>query len=399
MPRVEATPNPAVLTWARENAGYAIADVARRLKTSDDRIRSWEAGQRRPTLPQLRNLAAMYQRPLALFYLPQPPRSFQPMHDFRRLPGAVGIESPALRLEIRKAWDRRDIALELLGDLNEEPPEIPIGLRLADNIEDAATRVRTWLGLSSNQQTQWGATSYKALNEWRATLEAHGVLALQATGVSVSEMRGFSIAARPLPVAVANTQDAPRGRVFTFLHELVHILLSENSLCDEREVAGADDSGSEAFCNRVAAAILVPEIELRASEPVVLHEHAAHWSERELSRLVRRFGGASEEALLLRMAGLGLTTQRFYQERREYLRQRYAQQRQRNREDNPEGFVPRYRVSMSALGRTFMRLVLESFDREKISASDVADFLGMRLKHLDKVRSEMRRVPDYHGHL
>ena len=143
------------------------------------------------------------------------------------LPGPVGIESPALRLEIRKAWDRRDIALELLGDLNEEPPEIPIGLRLADNIEDAATRVRTWLGLSSNQQTQWGATSYKALNEWRATLEAHGVLALQATGVSVSEMRGFSIAARPLPVAVANTQDAPRGRVFTFLHELVHILLSE----------------------------------------------------------------------------------------------------------------------------------------------------------------------------
>ena len=54
---------------------------------------------------------SLYQRPLALFYLPQPPRSFQPMHDFRRLPGAVGIESPALRLEISKGRTSRVIAL------------------------------------------------------------------------------------------------------------------------------------------------------------------------------------------------------------------------------------------------------------------------------------------------
>ena len=57
------------------------------------------------------------------------------------------------------------------------------------------------------------------------------------------------------------------------------------------------------------------------------------------------------------------------------------------------GFVPPHRVSMAALGRTFVRLVLEGFDRERISASDVADFLGMRLKHLEEVRSDMRRMP------
>ena len=90
------------------------------------------------------------------------------------------------------------------------------------------------------------------------------------------------------------------------------------------------------------------------------------------------------------MARLGLTTQRFYEERRQYLRQRYAEQREREAEQG--GFVPPHIVSMAALGRTFMRLVLEGFDRERISASDVADFLGMRLKHLGEVRSEMRRL-------
>ena len=90
---------------------------------------------------------------------------------------------------------------------------------------------------------------------------------------------------------------------------------------------------------------------------------------------------------MLRMVRLGVTTQRFYQERRKYLRQRYAEQR----EANQDGFVPPHRVSMAALGRTFTGLVLEGFDRERISASDVADFLGVRLKHLDEVRGGMRR--------
>lgn len=387
MPRVEATPNPDVLRWARDNAGYALADVARRLRTSEDRVRAWEErGQRRPTLGQLRKIAAMYRRPLALFYLPEPPRSFEPMRDFRRLPGVARTESPALRLEIRKAWERREIALELLGDLDETPPEIPVAVTLDDNVEDVATRVRKWLGVSSDQQTAWGAAPYTALGEWRATLEAHGVLALQATGIALKEMRGFSIAARPLPVAVANIRDAPRGRVFTFLHELVHVLLHESSLCDERDVGGVHRE-TEDFCNRVAAGILVPEIELRKSEPVVRHAHGAAWSERELSGLCRRFGGASEEVLLLRMVRFGLTTPAFYRERRDHLRQRYAEKQ----EADQDGFVPPHRVSMAALGQTFMRLVLEGFDREMISASDVADFLGMRLKHLDEVRGEMQR--------
>ena len=207
MPGVEATPNPDVLRWARENAGYAIADVARRLRTSEDRVRAWEKrGPYRPTLGQLRKISGMYRRPLALFYLPAPPRSFQPMHEFRRLPGADPTESPALRLEIRRAWERRDIALELLADLDEEPAHVPIVVTLNDNVEETATRVRNWLGVSPDQQKAWGGVPHTALNEWRATLEAHGVLALQTTGVPINEMRGFSIAERPLPVAVANNQ-------------------------------------------------------------------------------------------------------------------------------------------------------------------------------------------------
>lgn len=386
MARVEAKPNRQLLVWARENAGYSTADAARRLQTTESRLQSWESGESRPTLSQLRELAAYYRRPLAFFYLPEPPRKFEAMHDFRLLPGAEAPESPALRLEIRRAWERRDIALELLEQLGEAPPEV-LGASLGDDEEALAARAREWLGVTAVKQEDWGQTPHGALREWRAAIESRGVLALQATGVRVEEMRGFSIARRPLPVVVANIKDAPRGRVFTLLHELVHVLLRENSLCDGREAAA--DRRVELFCNRVAAAILVPRDELIASSVVRGHRGEA-WIPQDLSRLVRRFGGVSEEALLLRMVGLRLASQQFYDERREAVAEHFAQQRARDVEDG--GFVPPHRVAMAALGPTFTRLVLEGFDREKISASDVADFLGMRLKHLDEVRNEMRRA-------
>jgi Zn-dependent peptidase ImmA (M78 family) len=384
-PRVEATPTHTVLAWARTNAGYASTEIARRLKIDEGRLLSWESGDARPTLNQLRRLAAIYRRPLAFFYLPEPPVSFQAMHDFRRLPGTAVVESPTLRLEIRRAWDRRDIAIELLNELDETPHDIPITLALDGDVESVAEEIRSWLQVTIQRQASWGETAYVALREWRAALEAHGVLALQAIGVDVAEMRGFSIAERPLPVVVANIKDAPRGRVFTFLHELVHVLLRENSLCDWQEPLGADRR-TEDFCNRVAGAVLVPVNELRTFDVVRAHGRDPRWSPSELSRLGRRFAGASEEAILLRLLRLGMTTQAFYEERRAALEAQYAAQRAREQ----EGFVPPHRMSLAALGPTFTRLVLEGFERERITASDVADFLGMRLTHLQDVQQEMR---------
>ena len=62
-------------------------------------MRAWEKrGERRPTLGQLRKIAAMCRRPLALFYLPEPPRSFQPMHESRSTQWARLMAKPAHRL-------------------------------------------------------------------------------------------------------------------------------------------------------------------------------------------------------------------------------------------------------------------------------------------------------------
>src|SRR5262249_21467477 len=118
--QVKATINPALVIWARETAGFTVADAANRLKGSEERRAAWEdpASEEAPSIPQLRKLAALFKRPLAVFYLREAPPRFEVMRDLRRLPGTgVRSYSPAVQLEIRAANERRELALELATDL------------------------------------------------------------------------------------------------------------------------------------------------------------------------------------------------------------------------------------------------------------------------------------------
>ncbi|MCH8055736.1 MAG: helix-turn-helix transcriptional regulator, partial [Deltaproteobacteria bacterium] len=116
--RVEAIIKPELLSWARESGGFTVEAAAEKAHVKPEKLLTWERGEQRPTIIQLRNLANVYKRPLAVFYLPEPPKTFDAMHDFRRLPGeAAERKSPELRLEIRRSQQRRELALDLYEDL------------------------------------------------------------------------------------------------------------------------------------------------------------------------------------------------------------------------------------------------------------------------------------------
>jgi hypothetical protein len=48
------------------------------------KLKEWEAGTNHPTIRQAQTLAKAYKRPFALFFLPDVPRDFQPLQDFRK---------------------------------------------------------------------------------------------------------------------------------------------------------------------------------------------------------------------------------------------------------------------------------------------------------------------------
>lgn len=387
--RVEALVKPELLIWARQSAGFTLQEAARRAEVKSAKLEEWERGETRPTIPQLRALARVYKRPLAVFYLPEPPRDFLPLRDYRRLPGEpLAEQSPALRFGIRNAHFRREAALDLYQEMGETPPPLTLSADTSEDPEIVAVRFRSALGIAYTDQITW-KDDYDALNHWRLALERLGVLVFQVSRVKLSEMRGFSIADLPLPVIGINSQDNPRSRIFTMLHELAHIVLQRGGLCEWNIDANAEHANLaeeqriEVFCNAVAGAMMVPQTELLQEDVVVRKQGSIEWANDEIAHLVHRYK-ANREVILRRLLTLGRTTGAFYQRKREEFQRESAAYKKPTRV-----IVPPHQKALASAGNLFANLVLSSYRQDKITASDLSDLLEIKLQYVPKIEQTL----------
>lgn len=384
--------DPALLIWARESIGLDVPGAAKKIRITPERLEQWEAGLARPTIAQLRKAATAYKRPLAVFYLPEPPVDYQVLSDYRRLPESrVGQLSPELHAAIRHARWQREAALEL-RELEEEP------VRPAPRIENGhlgvdafAKLARDNLDVTISRQLAWQEPR-EALAGWIAALNALDVMVLHAQSIPVAEMRGFSITEPEMPVIVLNGADFARARIFTLLHEFAHLLLNSAGVCDlhERKRNGNEADDVEVYCNRVAAAILMPTSTFSEDPLVAAAPADGHWDDARLRALSERYS-VSQEAVVRRLYSLDLTTWSFLQQKQAQYRAIYEDQRsetEKQRKEKPGG-PTWYRMHVRDLGRSYIRLALDAYYRDDINASELADYVEVKLNKLPKLEEEL----------
>ncbi len=389
MPTDLAPVTPAVLRWARETVGVTVSDAAIRAGVTEDRLRAWESGEAEPTVAKLRALAKLYQRPLSIFFLPNPPTTFDAMRDFRRLPGVANHAwSRALHKVYRRALEQQAVAAELL-EADNETPEVGVPRATVDTPpEDGGSIARRALGVTLSQQFSWQRPE-ESFAGWLEAAEATGVYVLRTSDVALEEMRGFSISVGPIPIIVVNALDWPRGQAFTLLHEFAHLMLREGGLCDLLEPDSDQGRQVEAWCNAVAAATLMPASAFLDND-VLRPPGIRTWDDEVLSQLSNRWG-ASREAVVRRLVTLQRATMAFYmQKRAEYLAA-YAQRREeeRLRRRQSHGGPPPYRMTVRDRGRPYVRLVLDAYQRDQITPSSLSNLLSLKLKHLPALEHEV----------
>ncbi|MDR1546736.1 MAG: ImmA/IrrE family metallo-endopeptidase [Deltaproteobacteria bacterium] len=77
--------------------------------------------------------------------------------------------------------------------------------------------------------------------------------------LNLEEFRAFTLIDEYAPLIFINAKDSTAGRIFSLIHELVHLGLGINSLFyDDRTSDINGYTGTERICNAVAAEILVP---------------------------------------------------------------------------------------------------------------------------------------------
>ncbi|WBL79981.1 XRE family transcriptional regulator [Bradyrhizobium xenonodulans] len=389
--RVKALITPALVTWARETAGFSIAEAADKLDIDADVLADWENSDSdaSPSIPQLRKLATLFKRPLAVFYLPSPPTKFEVMRDLRRLPG-TGLRhySPALQLEIRAAAERRELALDLADDLDEELPKFSLKADLKEDPEVVGQRIRKALGVTDDLQREWrDADGRTGFNAWRGRIEDTGTLVFQSAAIGSEEASGFAIFNDVSPVISVNRKDALTRRTFSLLHEFAHLMLHVSGVSDLEtdEKRPPEDQAIEVFCNQVAAAALMPKDAVLAYSGVA--EQGARsegWTDGQISEMARRFN-VSREALLRRLLTFDRTTQAFYARKRGQYIAEYQAQRARQREQTTDIKRNMPQETVSHFGKPLVRMLLSNYWQDRMTLSAVSGYLGLKVKHIPKL--------------
>lgn len=381
---------PEVMAWARLSVGVTEDEAAKRAGVPPGRLLEWETGESEPTLAKLRALAALYQRPLSIFFLPEPPRDYDTLRDFRRLPGLDSrLLSRPLHKVYRRAVEQQEIAAELIeGEDDELAPVTLPSAEVSENAETVARRLREALDISLT--TQWGWTEPdEAFRGWLGASESLGVLVLRTSDVAVREMRGFSISG-DVPAVVVNALDWPRGQAFTLMHELAHLMIHEAGICNLLEDQSHDPQ-LEAWCNAVAAAALMPADEF--SERLGPKATRNDWSEEVIAMLSARWS-VSQEAIVRRLLTLGYTSQSFYETKRaeyaEIYEQRRTEELERRRAKKSKGGPPPARMTARDRGKPWVRLVLDAYHRDALSPASTSAILGLKVQHFHDLEHEVR---------
>lgn len=366
---------PNVLSWARRTVGLDVNDVAKRLKRPATEIEAWESGSESPTYSQLEKLAyQIYKRPLAVFFLPEPPEETPPRKEFRTLPDT---DMESLRrdtyLHIRRAHAYQLALRELFDGQNPASQQIwkDISLSLSKDLAAQAQGIREYLGITLETQISW-KTDEQALKAWRSSVESCGVFVFKAS-FKQKDISGFCLVDAIFPLVYLNNGTTKTRQTFSLLHELAHILFSVNGLSkfDTTYIGRLPirQQEIERFCNAVAAEVLIPERDF-ADQVIKLPLNAERTTEEQFSALAGRYG-VSREAILRRLLDRGRVGNGFYEQKAKF----WAAQKK----DTPGGSW--YSNQGTYISSRFAQEVISRHYRAQISLEHAADLLGIKPKN------------------
>jgi Zn-dependent peptidase ImmA (M78 family) len=358
-----------VLRWAAQRARLDDADLSARFR----KWPLWLSGDAQPTLKQLEDFARLTHTAIGYFFLPQPPALALPVPDLRTVRDEALAEPSSNLLDTlylcqqRQDWYREHARMHGL-------PVLPFvgSASLQEAPEVVAARLRGTLGLSTEVRrllTTWT----DALRQLIARADEAGVMVMVSSVVGsnshrkleVREFRGFALADNLAPLVFLNGADSKAAQMFTLAHELAHIWLGVTGVSNT-QVDEVPEQQTERWCNQVAAELLMPLEELRATHK--LHGPIPD----EIQRLAREFK-VSTLVALRRLFDAGFIT-------REALWQHYRQEQERlrslgERSSNGGDF---YRSLGARTSKRFARAIIASTLEGLTSFSDAFRMLGVR---------------------
>lgn len=368
--KIYANINFKVLNWAIESSGFSIEELAKKANISVTTLEAARQNKKKLTMNQLRRLRNKVKRPIAIFYLKKIPEAFH-IPDFRRSADEPWIP-PSLRIIIRDFREKKENAV-FLADLNGIKYDYSKlnNLALSENPTEAGHQIRELLDIDFNELKK--LRDSKVLNYWKSKIEALGIMIFQFKGINPSVTRGFSFSEQPLPLIAINQRDSYYARVFTMIHEFVHVLLGKEGLCDS-ELHFGEEHELETHCNEIASNTMVP-LDLLQSE--IINKQTDYKRTRTHIESLSNTYKASYSVILIQLSKLGKIESS--------IKTRIIKELKSSSKKPTKGGMSFYTLFFSSNSKLYLTMVSSAFDRDLITLTNVATYLGTRYDTADRL--------------
>ncbi|PTT70322.1 ImmA/IrrE family metallo-endopeptidase [Arthrobacter sp. HMWF013] len=356
--------NPQMLDWAMRDASRDPADLAAATERSQDLVEQWLRGEAKPQTGDLRKIAKLVGRSIHFFFLPAPPSSARPTAEFRTaITGEASSPSQEL-LEVRFARNVQKIATWSASEVRFGRPQLPAA---SDDFHVVARQFRAALNWSVlDQRTAAKSSKTAVFRSLREKVEDLGIVVL-LRNAGTGNCRGFSLPDSSVPVIYINAAyDLPTLRTYTLLHEMAHVIRGDKEICHD------SDTPLERWCDKFAAAVLLPEHDLKQylSRESFRRKHPDLDSDLDAVRLISNRYGASWSAVAIRLKELGLASQRLV----------HLVETSRGEFQEPKNTFSTVRQTVSRkraaeFGYTYPRLILDALDSRRLSPLDASKYL------------------------
>jgi len=385
---------PKVLKWARESARMADFIAASKVSVSVEKLQEWEEGVSQPTIRQAQILAKTYKRPFALFFLPDIPRDFQPLQDFRTK-GSKELSTASIFI-IREIQQKQNWISEVNEENNDNKIPFVGKYSIHDNPIIVAKDILNTLGINP---FNYNNTSNPII-EWIDKAESNGIFISRTSFIhsrlklDSDEIQGFAIADSFAPFIFINSDDWNAPQLFTLVHELAHIWIAETGISNdiEPEIRNKEKFHPiELFCNEVAANSLMPY------ELISNIDRNIFRNSKEVFKEARKIG-VSSFAFLVRALNLNIINPSVYHKLKieadndfkEFLlreEKKKLKQKELEKQSGPNYFL----LQLNRNSRLFTQTVLDAFRGGYIEPTQASNLLNVQVNKFPKLEAQLYR--------
>ncbi|PKP59733.1 MAG: hypothetical protein CVT88_04755 [Candidatus Altiarchaeales archaeon HGW-Altiarchaeales-1] len=374
---------PDVLKALRETSGYSIEEVAKKLKTSPEKIKRVEKGMEFFTTTEIYKLEGLYKYSLAAFFSDSAPK-LPVMPDYRI------NRNRKLTHETYLAERNTYYLSEKIKDLCGKRSQIP---SFSDTLKagELAKEFRKFLNIEliKSKKPEEILTDYKKILEGALSIiiieyplnhtnprkrKQHELFVKPPSeaGNDVNDVRAFSTSSY-ISVIVLNENDKPSIKLFSLFHEICHLLKRNAGICSID--IEKNDQGIEFYCNQFAAEFLIPSDNLMTEV-----KKFRQIDEEEINKLTETYG-VSKQTMMICLLRLGYIEKETYQAFKNEINEKEIEVVSKQKKFGRRNWD---KIYLNRVGNLSLQEVKKAYLAEKITFYESSRILNLKTKYVEK---------------